>query len=206
MRCILTLCSVITSYPARALRQLVGSLRAVLPRVCLTICICGALLATLPLASAPVLAVPPDYDEGGPGWDEDNFASAFLWENWRGKAPECLEVSGFLARAVPGCFHELRGSKNFTFTVPILHQPGRGLGLDISLTYNSKTWQLNNKGDSIMFEAAGGLPAAGWWFSFGALSHVYRFEHIDEYMYTRPDGGSVRLKIGIRGKLHGSRP
>ena len=57
---------------------------------------------------------------------------------------------------------------NFDLSVPLVSLPGRGLNVNLSMTYNSRTW---NKLDTVIaYDADKGYPAPGWNLGFGRLS------------------------------------
>lgn len=65
---------------------------------------------------------------------------------------------------------EAAGSGNFMLTVPILNLPGRGLDLNLALTYNSQIWHDGD--DGIVFDPDNGWPAPGWSLGFGKLVRI----------------------------------
>lgn len=63
------------------------------------------------------------------------------------------------------------GSYNYLFTAPVLSLSGRGVGVDLALSYNSRLW---NKDGSIMtFNFNKGWPAAGWTLGYGRIVKNY---------------------------------
>lgn len=59
------------------------------------------------------------------------------------------------------------GSDNYVLRVPVLHLPGRGLHVDLTLTYNARLWQVD--GGWAEFDVDRGWPAPGWNLGFGRI-------------------------------------
>lgn len=102
-------------------------------------------------------------------WNEDNVQTAFSPKNRRGKNPVHQSIPIGVRRDALGdaANAEAAGSGNFMLTVPILNLPGRGLDLNLALTYNSQIWHDGD--DGIVFDPDNGWPAPGWSLGFGKL-------------------------------------
>jgi hypothetical protein len=90
-------------------------------------------------------------------WNEENFWAARRPENQRGTRAE----------------HPPAVNGNFTFSVPLLSLPGRGLGLNLGLTYNSRVWtvaQNSSGGRNVTYDMDSDWPAPGWSFSLPRLA------------------------------------
>lgn len=75
-----------------------------------------------------------------------------------------------LSAAVDGT--ETNGTKNFTFSLPIVSLPGRSLNASLSLVYNSAVWHKSVNSSSatwMTYDVDSGWPATGWRLSLGQL-------------------------------------
>lgn len=107
------------------------------------------LYAHVAAAMPAAAAIPVDGE-----WNDDNYRSADDFYNRRGDPPD--QVSGDNA-----------GSGNFQMTAPVLELPGRGIDLQLRLTYNSALW--NKSGAEITYDIDQDWPAPGWSLGFGRL-------------------------------------
>jgi hypothetical protein len=92
------------------------------------------------------------------------------------------------------------GSKNFSFSLPVLSLPGRaGLGLNLALSYNSKSvWTKSPANNRVFFNQDSSFPAPGWRSGFGTVHGIWTSTSIDPYtnsttlqqhfVYIEPDG------------------
>ena len=67
---------------------------------------------------------------------------------------------------------ETNGNKNFTFSLPVVSLPGRGLNASLSLVYNSAVWNKSVNSSSatwMTYDVDSGWPATGWRLSLGQL-------------------------------------
>ncbi|MBV9209148.1 MAG: hypothetical protein JOZ52_00890, partial [Acidobacteria bacterium] len=87
-------------------------------------------------------------------WNDTNYRSADDPLNRRGDPPD--QVSG-----------DSPGSGNFQASAPVLELPGRGIELQLRLTYNSALW--NESGTEITYDIDHDWPAPGWSLGFGRL-------------------------------------
>lgn len=91
-------------------------------------------------------------------WNNDNAGSAFQPGNRRGNPPNVPNVDGGSS------------SGNFQIVAPVLSLPGRGLNVNLSLTYNSRIW--NKAGAEVKFDINRDSPAAGWSTGFGKVVNM----------------------------------
>ena len=106
-------------------------------------------------AGAASAAEPPE-----PRWNDGNAASAFLPRNrigqpWLGVRRDELTEAATV------------GSANYTFSAPVVRLDGRGMDLQLDLTYNARLW--NRTGDVVQFDVDRGWPAPGWSLGFGRV-------------------------------------
>ena len=85
---------------------------------------------------------------------------------------------------------EMPGSANFTFDVPVVSLPGRGLNLGLGLTYNSRAYNKSTDpfdGSTWMtYDVDSGWPAAGFRLGFGQI------EDQGSFGFTLTDGDGTR--------------
>jgi RHS repeat-associated protein len=84
------------------------------------------------------------------------------------------------------------GSSNFSFALPVVDLPGRGLGLSMSLVYNSRVWNVSNATGNLKrmtFSVGGGAIAPGFTLSFGKLT----LQPDEVYQLVDPDGTRHKL-------------
>jgi RHS repeat-associated protein len=96
-------------------------------------------------------------DDDRYAWNDRNHFASRRPENRRG------EISEY-PPAVNG---------NFSFNVPLLSQPGRGMDLALALTYNSRVWTAAPKGDgtwNVIYDIDKDWPAPGWSFSLPRMA------------------------------------
>ena len=76
---------------------------------------------------------------------------------------------------------ETPGSSNFSFSLPIVSEPGRNLDLNLGLVYNSRVWNKSTTSSNqlrMAYNVNGDWPAPGFRIGFGRwISN-----------YTDPDG------------------
>src|SRR5215217_5243868 len=86
------------------------------------------------------------------------------------------------------------GSRNFNWSLPLVGLPGRGIDLNLTLSYNSLVWTKD--GAYMKFNADLGSPAPG--FRLGLPTLQQRFLNsqtgIYAYMMITPSGGRVELR------------
>jgi RHS repeat-associated protein len=96
------------------------------------------------------------------------------------------------------------GSSNYSFTAPILSLGGRGIGVNLAMTYNSRLW--NKEGTEMQFNYNRGWPAAGWTLGYGRIIENYdgtgtgNFSNDSfanspgNYLLLQPDGTRIHLE------------
>ncbi len=115
---------------------------------------------------------------------------------------------------------EMPGSNNFTFDVPVISLPGRGLDVSLGLVYNSLLW---NRSTSLLgnharltYDVDSGWPAPGWRLGYGQMEsqgnsgftltdssgtrhHLVKVNPSDpnDYNYKTTDGTFIRFNGGL---------
>ena len=107
-------------------------------------------------------------------WDPSNRDSLDDPINKRGNAPNTTT-----------------GNNNFQIVAPVLSLPGRGLDLNLNLTYNSLVW--NKSTSEILFDIDHDFPAPGWQLGFGKMVAM----GTAGAMIIEPDGS----RHGFNGKV-----
>ncbi len=62
------------------------------------------------------------------------------------------------------------GNGNFQLVAPVSSLTGRGLDVNLSLTYNSRLW--SKSGNQMSYDSDRGFPAPGWSFGFGKMMNM----------------------------------
>ncbi|MDL9998314.1 RHS repeat-associated core domain-containing protein [Variovorax sp. J22P240] len=134
-------------------------------------------------------------EDSGTGWDESNIGSAFGPKNHRGRS---LSYSAFVGvpRAVWEAAENL-GSGNFTLPIPILDLRGRGIDVNLTLTYNAHIWNVGDVG--LIYDPDFGWPAPGWSLGFGKLVRIAEGATTKLYLLTDSDG--TRHMCGVIGTV-----
>ncbi len=130
------------------------------------------------------LAMPPQYEKGGTGWDRKTIASTSNWGNRRGQAlgeaarpanlsqlslgvtRQALE-SPASAGGGSGVSSNGRGYASFKLTIPVARLPGRGLDLALDLHFDSHVW--HRAGRTMVFDVGADWPAPGFQLGFGSI-------------------------------------
>jgi RHS repeat-associated protein len=96
------------------------------------------------------------------------------------------------------------GSADYSFTAPVLSLGGRGVGVNLALTYNSRLWNKESDG-ALQFNYNRGWPAAGWTFGYGRIIENYDNTGTGDksgfglanspgnYLLIQPDGTRIHL-------------
>jgi hypothetical protein len=113
----------------------------------------------------------------GPGWNDANIGIAFSAAHPAGMPHPVIGSTSQLGKrrsALMGTasIATAPGAQNYTISVPVVNLPGRGLPVNLTLTYNSQVWtavtdQNNNAG--FVFDHQHAWPAVGWSLGFGRL-------------------------------------
>lgn len=83
------------------------------------------------------------------------------------------------------------GSYDYVFTAPVLGLGGRGIGVNLALTYNSRVW--NKESSGMTFNYGKGWPAPGWTIGFGRL--VEDYDGLGNWLLIQPDGTRTHLEL-----------
>ncbi|HBB94675.1 MAG TPA: hypothetical protein DC054_04735 [Blastocatellia bacterium] len=79
------------------------------------------------------------------------------------------------------------GNQNFSFALPVVGMSGRGVGVSLSLVYNSQLWNKSvdpsNSSTWLTYDVDSGWPAPGFRLSFGQIE-----DQGDSFTLTDPDG------------------
>lgn len=80
------------------------------------------------------------------------------------------------------------GNKNFSFALPLVNLPGRGLDVSLSLVYNSDVWNKSTDGSStwMTYDVDSSWPATGWRITLGQI------EDQGSYGFTLTDMDGTR--------------
>ena len=80
-------------------------------------------------------------------------------------------------------------SHNFNFAIPIYSLPGRGVDVNLELSYNSRMWTKNN--NQMVFDYDQGWPAPGFRLNYGRL--IPDYDLAGNYLLIQPDGTRIPL-------------
>lgn len=71
----------------------------------------------------------------------------------------------------PNTVGKPNGNRNFTFGLPVLDLPGRGINVSLSLVYNSLLWNKSSSGGTtyLTYDVDSGWPAPGFRLGFGQI-------------------------------------
>ena len=88
------------------------------------------------------------------------------------------------------------GSQNINWSIPLVGLPGRGLDLNLLLTYNSLAWTKSGDGAAIMFDADHGFPSPGFRLRFPIMQPQFFNSQVGvtSYMLVTSTGGRVELR------------
>jgi RHS repeat-associated protein len=139
-----------------------------------------------PVLPAP-LPPPPDYDPLPDG----ETGSLYAPINDVGRPVGRTEPGAATASAaIEGT--ETPGSSNFTFGVPILGLPGRGLDVSLGLVYNSRVWNRSTSGGAtrLTYDVDSGWPAPGFRLGYGQMED----QGSAGFTLTDPDGTRHEMK------------
>jgi RHS repeat-associated protein len=162
-------------------------------------------LVSLLLSSSNSLALPPEYGEGGSGWDSDTAASAFAWGSRRGESPETLLPPALTRQVTLGKVRQALddpanpaggtggtsdsgpGASGYSLAIPIVELPGRGLDLALDLHYDSRVWQKTSVG--MAYDIDADWPAPGFILGFGKIFQFFDWQtHRIASFFIEPDG------------------
>lgn len=87
-------------------------------------------------------------------------------------------------------------SQNINWSVPLVGLPGRGLDLNLALTYNSLVWIKSADGAAMMFDPDHGYPSPGFRLRFPIIQGAFFNSEVNvwSYMLVHPSGGRTELR------------
>ena len=91
----------------------------------------------------------------------------------------------------------LLGSFDYLFSAPVFGEGGRGIGVNLALTYNSRVWTKETGG--MTFNYAKGWPAPGLTLGYGRL--VDNYDNQQNWLLIQPDGTRIHLQHQSDGTL-----
>lgn len=123
-------------------------------------------------------------------------------------SPLGMTKDGAPTKGAASLVTETNGSKNFTFALPAVNMSGRGLGVNLSLVYNSLVWHKSTDSEEstwMTYDVDSGWPATGWRISLGQIesqgSHGFTLTDADgsrhaltatsSYNYATTDGSFI---------------
>jgi RHS repeat-associated protein len=88
------------------------------------------------------------------------------------------------------------GSQNINWSVPLVGLPGRGLDLDLLLTYNSLVWTKSADGAAIMYDTDHGFPSPGFRLRFPIMQPLFfnPAVGVSSYMLVTSTGARIELR------------
>jgi YD repeat-containing protein len=104
-------------------------------------------------------------------------------------SPQGLTKQGAPSKGAAAVVTETNGAKNFTFGLPAVSMSGRGLGVNLSLVYNSLVWHKSTDSSSnvhMTYDVDSVWPATGWRISLGQI------ESQGSYGFTLTDSDGTR--------------
>lgn len=91
----------------------------------------------------------------------------------------------------------LLGSFNYVFSAAVLAEGGRGIGVNLALTYNSRVWTKETGG--MTFNYAKGWPAPGYTLGYGRL--IDNYDNQGNWLLIQADGTRIHLQTQPDGTL-----
>lgn len=137
------------------------------------------------------LVSPAAYAQSG-GADSGDFPYDELWSEPRnlvGSPRNRIMASSAIGPVLPE-------SNNFEFSVPLYGLSGRGLSLDLGLSYNSRIWSRH--GSAVTFNAINSWPYIGFTLSFGRIV-TYGTPLATKFLLVESDGTLRYLGSGPGG-------
>jgi hypothetical protein len=116
-----------------------------------------------------------------PIWSESLWRSMFSAKNNLGSPNGQTEN----LRSINSRNRDRLGASNFSFGVPGVSLPGRGLNASVGISYNSRVWNKSNTGtnDSYLYNVDQNWLSPGFNLSYGYLDYAY-----GGYAVTSPTG------------------
>ena len=97
-------------------------------------------------------------------------------------------------RAMAG--DEQLGSSNFNWSAPIFNAAGRGVGVGLSLVYNSRMWTKDGSG--MVFDYDQGWPAAGFRLNYGRM--IRNYDNAGNPLLIQADGTRISFSLVSSGQ------
>jgi RHS repeat-associated protein len=87
-------------------------------------------------------------------------------------------------------------SQNINWSVPLVGLPGRGLDLNLLLTYNSLVWTKSADGAAILYDADHGFPSPGFRLRFPIIQPLFFNTQVSvwSYMFVSSTGARIELR------------
>ena len=88
------------------------------------------------------------------------------------------------------------GSQNINWSVPLVSLPGRGIDLNLLLTYNSLVWVNSADGLAMLFDPDHGFPSPGFRLRFPIIQPLFFNQQVSvwSYMFVTSTGGRIELR------------
>ena len=102
-------------------------------------------------------------------WTESQWRSQFTADNNLGN-PSGQASNGFVSPGVAGATRDRTKTTNFSFNLPIVSIPGRGLNASVGMTYNSQIW--NKSDNSYTYNIDRNWLSPGFNLSYGYLDYA----------------------------------
>lgn len=126
----------------------------------------------------------------------DQHGSVYWPENQVGSPSGMTTPGASTPPAATSSGSELPGSANFSFSVPVVGLPGRGLNLSLALVYNSRLWNKTPMAMGQMrmsFNVDKTWPAPGFTLGFGSAELIIPTSGTQYYNLIDPDGTRHKL-------------
>lgn len=131
-------------------------------------------------------------------WNRNLWDSLFTADNNLGSPNGQMRMGG-AASGVAGRSVERTGTGNFSFDIPAVSLPGRGIDASVNISYNSQMW--NKNGSEYLYNVARNWMAPGFNLSFGTLENFGTGDGIS-YSLTSPNG--TRHQLFYKGNAGGN--
>ena len=96
-------------------------------------------------------------------------------------------------------------SQNINWSIPLVELPGRGLDLNLLLTYNSLVWTRSSDDGAIMFDADHAFPSPGFRIRFPIIQPQFYNYNVGvwSYMFVSSTGARIELRH-VSGNIYES--
>ncbi|HKY42733.1 MAG TPA: RHS repeat-associated core domain-containing protein [Pyrinomonadaceae bacterium] len=97
------------------------------------------------------------------------------------------------------------GSQNINWSIPLVRLPGRGLDLDLLLTYNSLVWTKSSDGGAMMFDPDHGFPSPGFRLRFPIIQPAFFNPEANSWSYMLVGSSGERIELRhVSGNIYES--